>query len=330
MWEQFMEDLLDLLVGLYDDIDSARDMAERAGLPTKFIKFSGHIANVWMSILRQARKDPGGIEAIINVASKDHPKVSFPTLKKSKNETVARGPNIKDIGWRGIPGGESGLEKVMGDQPTFLPISFLEIGSLTARSVARVVCPNGLGSGFLATDDLLITNHHVIPDAQTAKQSRVQFNYQLTASGLSAEVTEYELDPEQGFATSPMVGGDDWTAVRIKGNPSAEWGTIKLTEATIRPNDYVNIIQHPSGLPKQIAIYHNVVTYADSSRIQYLTDTLPGSSGSPVFDSQWRMVALHHSGGWLIEPETKRTLFRNEGIAVSTLLKGLTERGLRA
>ena len=30
--------------------------------------------------------------------------------------------------------------------------------------------------------------------------------------------------------------------------------------------------------------------------MHYETDTAPGSSGSPVFNDQWEVVALHHSG----------------------------------
>jgi len=149
-----------------------------------------------------------------------------------------------------------------------------------------------------------------------------------TPKGLATQVAEFSLAPEDGFATSPMRGGDDWTAVRVKGNPNGEWGASSLSAADVKVNDYVNIIQHPGGLPKQIALYHNVVVFVGGDRVQYLTDTLPGSSGSPVFDSQWRVVALHHSGGYLTEPgsrDRKRVFFRNEGIHVQAILKGLAE-----
>jgi len=102
---------------------------------------------------------------------------------------------------------------------------------------------------------------------------------------------------------------------------------LSMVDAGVKVNDYVNIIQHPGGLPKQIALYHNIVTFVGGARVQYLTDTLPGSSGSPVFDSRWRVVALHHSGGYLTEPgsDRKRVFFRNEGIHINAILRGLAE-----
>jgi V8-like Glu-specific endopeptidase len=63
-------------------------------------------------------------------------------------------------------------------------------------------------------------------------------------------------------------------------------------------------------------------------RVQYLTDTEPGSSGSPVFDSQWRLVALHHSGGWLPEPGRETKFYRNEGININRVIDGLKQHEL--
>jgi V8-like Glu-specific endopeptidase len=34
----------------------------------------------------------------------------------------------------------------------------------------------------------------------------------------------------------------------------------------------------------------------DQHLVHYRTPTEPGSSGSPVFDDQWRLVAIHHKG----------------------------------
>ena len=66
------------------------------------------------------------------------------------------------------------------------------------------------------------------------------------------------------------------------------------------------------------------MAYVGEGRVQYLTDTLPGSSGSPVFDEQWNVVALHHSGGWLAEPNSasKTTYYRNEGISIDRVIAG--------
>ena len=102
----------------------------------------------------------------------------------------------------------------------------------------------------------------------------------------------------------------------------------ELANVKLQVDDFVNIIQHPGGLPKQIAIYHNIVVFADLGRVQYLTDTMPGSSGSPVFNNEWQVVAMHHSGGWIREPSTTNMFFRNEGISSVRLMEGLTKQGL--
>ena len=63
------------------------------------------------------------------------------------------------------------------------------------------------------------------------------------------------------------------------------------------------------------------------TRVRYTTRTEPGSSGSPCFDIDWNLVALHHSG------DPKYAQFKvkpdwNEGIPFATIMRLLDKRGL--
>jgi V8-like Glu-specific endopeptidase len=215
-------------------------------------------------------------------------------------------------------------EKLMGATSTFLPISFLAVGMERSRSVARVMLPGlSTGTGFLLDGDLLVTNHHVIPDAPTARAARIQLNVQESGAGRPEEIDEYGLDPESAFVTSPMTGGHDYTVVRVAGAPTARWGALPLSTAGTAVGSRVMIVQHPEGGFKKVALHNNLVTYVDDDVIQYLTDTLPGSSGSPVFDSAWTVVGVHHAGGELVEPGTGRRVFRNEGIAIARVAEAV-------
>ena len=108
--------------------------------------------------------------------------------------------------------------------------------------------------------------------------------------------------------------------------------------------ELLNIIHHPGGDYQQLSIRENRFTKVLPSTIWYETDTAQGSSGSPVFNDQWQIVALHHSGipsktedgknyldkdNKIIEPENGKIdesrvcWIANEGIRISVLLKDL-------
>jgi hypothetical protein len=326
-WDRTLANLRDVLAGLYPTVQDARRVVGDAGLNPAFIAFDPKAINNWFNILKEAQKH-SRVRSIIEVAHHDYPENEWLALAKQGNLPAIKGPDIdEDVIWKGLDEADQ-LEKIMGAQSTLLPISFLEMGLLKARSVARVVCADGAsGSGFLTDENLLITNHHVLPTQAAARETVVQFNYQTSIMGLDEPVDEFRLAPQDTFVTSP-IEEDDWTVVRVQGNPNEKWSALKLTRTDPKVQDRVSIIQHPGGGAKQIALYHNVVVFAGNNRLQYLTDTLPGSSGSPVFDSDWRVVALHHSGGWLREPGSKRTYFRNEGIHINAIIGRLGAEGL--
>src|ERR1044071_886535 len=323
-WNETLTALNHVLANLYPLTQDSYRIVDAAGLPKVQIAFRDKAIDNWYEILSVAERRQKVLD-IVKAALKDYP--DDPTLIQAEKGDLAadKGPVVnKDVTWKGNFSTDT-VEKLMAGQSTLLPISFLDIGLQRARSVARIRVAGQLGSGFLTENNILVTNHHVIENEEQAKDAVIQFNYQQTPAGLDLEPVDFPLDPKAGFKTSVE---DDWTLVRVKGDANADWGAIKIEPADVNNLRWVNIIQHPSGGPKQIALYNNIVAYADEKRIQYLTDTLPGSSGSPVFDSQWRPVALNHSGGWILEPETKKQVFRNEGINIHLALAGLKQNGL--
>ncbi len=315
-WTENLTNLNHVLAGLYLFPQESLRLVDAAGLPKAHIAFQPRAIDNWHAILTEAeRRDK--VDALIAAALKDYPEDPFLSQAKAGEFTTVRGPLLgKDLAWEGKDLDEN-LEKLMGEQSTLLPISFLAQGMECARSVAMVRLRRGKGSGFLTEDNLFVTNNHVLPDEDAARGAKLLFNYQQTPDGLDEEFEEVDLDPEGGFLTSKE---HDFTLCRVAGDANAEWGAIQMEDVDIEAEERAIIIQHPGGGPKQIAVYRNVVAYADDDRIQYMTDTLPGSSGSPVFDDSWRLVGVHHSGGHIREPGSKALVFRNEGIHVRRLL----------
>lgn len=221
--------------------------------------------------------------------------------------------------WEGSDNSEGVFEKVIGEN-TLRHISFLARGLYVSRAVALVDVKEWVGTGFMISPCLLVTNNHVLPERSKLANTVFRFNYQLTYEGAEEQAVEYRALLPGLFHTNSEL---DYTVAELAGNPGDVWSVAPLSSAIPSKDCRVNIIQHPGGLPKQISFQNNFVEYSDPQKIQYVTATLAGSSGAPVFDDDWNVVAVHHAGGMLVEPGTNRKYFRNEGISVAAILNSL-------
>jgi V8-like Glu-specific endopeptidase len=298
-----------LLADLYPDEASILRILEFAQIRAAFINFTGVPINTWHSVIREASQR-GRLADVIKVVILEHP--DNVTLHEALRDTVGVSAAAPAYG-SGIDA--INVEKLMGAQSTLLPIAFLETARARASAVVRVRTPSGPGTGFVIADDAIVTNHHVIPSADVARRTVVDFNYEARPDGSLTEYETYDLFPDRLFVTSPK---DDLTVVATSHGASLSFAHIDLPSRIQVPRR-VNIIQHPGGADKQIALYHNTVTHADDSIIQYYTDTLPGSSGSPLFNDDWELVGVHRAGGSLYSPATKSHLYCNEGTALARL-----------
>jgi endonuclease G len=197
-----------------------------------------------------------------------------------------------------------GAERIQGKAVDFVGVAFLEVARAAASTVGRVILENlqPVGSGFMISDSLFLTNNHVIPSTAEAKQYLVEFNYEMDINRQPKAVTRFTLNPDEFFITNPE-DQLDFTIVAIgkcvdgKGNLS-DFGYCPLIGTSDKHvlSEFVNIIQHPEGDYKQIVIRENRLVTRLETVLHYLADTMPGSSGSPVFNDQWEAIALHHWG----------------------------------
>jgi V8-like Glu-specific endopeptidase len=85
--------------------------------------------------------------------------------------------------------------------------------------------------------------------------------------------------------------------------------------------DRVYVIGYPLGQALAFSLQDNKLVGALDPLIHYRAPTRPGSSGSPVFDGEWRLVGIHHGGridlARLDDPAA--TYDANEGILISAI-----------
>jgi hypothetical protein len=80
------------------------------------------------------------------------------------------------------------------------------------------------------------------------------------------------------------------------------------------------VIGHPQGGALSISLYDNLLLDCNEIFVHYRSPTHPGSSGSPVFNHDWELVALHHAGHALTAKlDGSGTYEANEGIQIETI-----------
>jgi V8-like Glu-specific endopeptidase len=319
----------------FDRVDSRPQVLELAGLgalvPQVDLSGAPLIAATRVAVFlgRYGRLSDGGHEALgllVNLlkeltGAEQREFLDSLLVRYQMMTPVAPAPRPSE--WRGDETPDAVGERIIGEN-TLRPIAYLARALQVARAVAYLAVRDGAsgwsGTGFLVTRDLLLTNHHVLPDPGLAATTLIRFNYEDDFDGRAQAPREYRCRPGGQYRADATL---DYALVELEGAPGDEWGWLPLRDRPIRLRDRVSIVQHPGGQAKQIALQHNFVEYVGGDVVQYVTSPLPGSSGSPVFNERWEAVALHHAGGNVSEPTTGRRYFRNEGIQAGSILRHL-------
>jgi endonuclease G len=244
---------------------------------------------------------------------------------------------------------EQTFERIVGGNE-LQDINYLEKGTKASRSICRIrfeAMGGGYATGFVISPHVLITNNHVFPDAQTARTAEAQFRYERDIDGRELTPVRFKLEPDRLFFTSQKL---DFSVVAVAARDVAgaaaldAFGFLPLIDVTgkVAEGEWLTIVQHPAGKLKQVCVRENQLLRRTDDFLWYSTDTLAGSSGSPVFSNDWLVVALHHSGvpakrnGVIqtvldrdfdpkLDKEDDIKWIANEGVRVSRIVQTLRE-----
>ncbi|TVQ03713.1 MAG: hypothetical protein EA381_01090 [Planctomycetaceae bacterium] len=193
-----------------------------------------------------------------------------------------------------------------------MPIRFVHRGSQAADAVGRVVIRSSRaanGTGFLVAPRLLLTNNHVLRDVADANINLLQLAFDEREHGWPIAPVEFRFQPDVVFVTSP-IEELDFTLVAVEptneGGAALErfgWLPLICELGKAAQGQRVNIVHHPEGRPKQVTLRENFLALTLNRYLHYMTDTKPGSSGSPVFNDEWEVIALHRAAREITDAE---------------------------
>jgi V8-like Glu-specific endopeptidase len=337
-WTKKLTQLNDVLSDLVPNKEGITRYVQVAGLKQQFIDTDGSSVDVWNKVLNEADKH-NKVDDLVRGVLNTYPENPYlKTALSAKEINYSLSPDLDNVSnWEPLT--NDTLEVLTMGKSTLLPVNFLALGVVKSKAVAKIEIKVGsssinVGTGFLCKvqdfeDIFFITNYHVINDKRQIDSTKIIFDFELDIDGNSRASKSFKINKTGPWYCSPNA---EYDVCVFKLEASEEdlkgYGYLDLKEIEVTKNDFVNIIQHPGGNMKQISLYHNIVTNVNDRVVQYLTDTLKGSSGSPVFNSDWQVVALHHSGGGskLGEPELPTGIkSRNEGIFINNVIKFINQ-----
>ena len=339
------QDLHRLLCKLHPSQKQTTLAAEQSGVDLFLINVEQPIYIVWYDLLNLAANNGLTRKLVGDVYNRTLPtNPDRPFLEAFlANKPVA--VSAQPFGAMGAPIFISGTDQIFDHEALLfrddLTLAAGKIPALiktleTLLSLSPAVCKltvdvegaGQYGTGFRIGKDILLTNWHVfhnINNGRKATAVSAEFGYEDDGKGgvLAPRVIKCDV------STIVTDKANDWGIIRTTDALDPAWPVIKLSEA-VAPTTAgaAYIIQHPGGNRKRFGFIRNQVSDFTDTVVHYLTDTEGGSSGSPVFDEQGKIFALHHAGGRPQEVLGRPPMNKNEGINIAKVVEGLTANNI--
>lgn len=179
------------------------------------------------------------------------------------------------------------------------------------RAVCKIIVDGALCTGTLVAntshsrEPYLLTAYHILFDQTHAAEAIFLFNYEYPHCGSD---TAEEAQAVSGARLLATAEGLDYALLQLNQAPPASFRPYYAgwDVSNVTPDLPAVTIHHPGGQPKQIAMAYRYLSAADYTEsyqpnafwnVQWdVGVTAPGSSGSPLFNKQHRLIGTLTGG----------------------------------
>nr|WP_284507946.1 serine protease [Caballeronia sp. NCTM1] len=174
-----------------------------------------------------------------------------------------------------------------------------------ANSVAILVFSSGAKaygscSGFLIDSTHVITNAHCLNTESECASTVIIFGYKKVAPDDTRLGTQYRCSQ---LLTTSQLQSLDIAVLKIQPSAIAPVVPMKLSES-FDPNGTIMMLEHPQGETLKASRQHCAITSAflrsptsqHQDDLGHSCDAAKGSSGSPLLDSDGKLIGVHHWG----------------------------------
>jgi len=275
-------------------------------IPVDQLEKSSERYNSWKDVdkIRSSIKSFDEEKLLGDLAKEIAPSITRGNIIGDNENLRKRKQMIESIGTEPV---DFAMERAIGNNDSVYS-NFIELILQAKSKVGRIVIKEGsantaYATGFMVSDRLILTNWHVFKTMDSVLDSVVQFYYEYDKFGNPVSSVTFKLDADTFFYSFKsldycLIAVDKTDITRTKDLSSIGYIYLDPTLGKLGDEEveFLNIIHHPEGDYKQLSIRENKFKKILPTTLWYESDTAPGSSGSPVFNDQWQVVALHHMG----------------------------------